>query len=107
MVKDKIIAAGPGGLGEAHRAHGRRAWSGGRLGQLGIGNIGAEVFRLAKPFGMKFIAHDPYADPKLAAELGVELVGLEELFRRSRRALGQRARSTTRPITSSTPSAWR
>ncbi len=51
------------------------------LGQLGIGNIGAEVFRLARPFEMKFIAHDPYADPKVAQELGVRLVGLEELFR--------------------------
>jgi D-3-phosphoglycerate dehydrogenase len=51
------------------------------LGQLGIGNIGAEVFRLARPFEMSFIAHDPYADPKVAQELGVRLVGLEELFR--------------------------
>ena len=51
------------------------------LGSLGIGNIGAEVFRLAKPFDMSFIAHDPYADPKVAGELGIELVGLEELFR--------------------------
>jgi D-3-phosphoglycerate dehydrogenase len=51
------------------------------LGQLGIGNIGAEVFRLARPFGMSFIAHDPYADPKVAKELGVRLVGLEDLFR--------------------------
>ena len=51
--------------------------------QLGIGNIGAEVFRLARPFGLKFIAHDPYQDPKVAAELGVELVGIEELFRRA------------------------
>jgi len=53
------------------------------LGSIGIGNIGAELFRLIKPFEMKLIAHDPYADPKLAAELGVELVGLEEVFRRS------------------------
>ena len=44
------------------------------LGSLGIGNIGAELFRLAKPFDMKFIAHDPYADKKVAAELGIELV---------------------------------
>ena len=51
------------------------------LGQLGIGNIGAEVFRLVRPFDMNFIAHDPYADPKVAQELGVRLVGLEELFR--------------------------
>ena len=53
------------------------------LGSLGIGNIGAEVFRMAKPFDMKFIAHDPYADKAMATELGIELVGLEELFARS------------------------
>jgi D-3-phosphoglycerate dehydrogenase len=53
------------------------------LGALGIGNIGAETFRLAKPFDMKFIAHDPYADRKVADELGIELVGLEDLFRRA------------------------
>ena len=53
------------------------------LGSIGIGNIGAELFRLIKPFDMKLIAHDPFADPKLAAELGVELVGLEDVFRRS------------------------
>jgi len=32
---------------------------------------------------MKFIAHDPYADKSVAAELGIELVGLEALFRRA------------------------
>ena len=53
------------------------------LGSLGIGNIGTEVFRMAKPFDMKFIAHDPYADTTVAAELGVELVGIEDLFRRA------------------------
>jgi D-3-phosphoglycerate dehydrogenase len=53
------------------------------LGSLGIGNIGAELFRMAKPFDMRFIAHDPYADQKVAAELGIELVGMEDLFKRS------------------------
>ena len=53
------------------------------LGSLGVGNIGAEMFRLARPFDMKFIAHDPYADPRTAAELGIELVALEDLFARS------------------------
>jgi len=53
------------------------------LGSLGIGNIGAEVFRMAKPFDMTFIAHDPFADKAVAAELGIELVGLEDLFRRA------------------------
>jgi phosphoglycerate dehydrogenase-like enzyme len=53
------------------------------LGSIGIGNIGAELFRLSKPFEMKLLAHDPYADPKLAAGLGVELVGLDQVFQRS------------------------
>jgi phosphoglycerate dehydrogenase-like enzyme len=30
---------------------------------------------------MRFIAHDPYVDPKVAGELGVRLVDLETLFR--------------------------
>lgn len=51
------------------------------LGQLGIGNIGAEVLRLAAPFGMRFLAHDPYVDPALARQLGVELVDMETLFK--------------------------
>jgi phosphoglycerate dehydrogenase-like enzyme len=53
------------------------------FGSLGIGNIGAETFRLLKPFDMKFIAHDPYADKRIAEELGIELVGLEDVFRRA------------------------
>ncbi|MFZ5676294.1 MAG: NAD(P)-dependent oxidoreductase [Pseudomonadota bacterium] len=53
------------------------------LGSIGIGNIGAEMFRMATPFDMKFIAHDPFADKKMAAELGIELVSLEDVFRRS------------------------
>ena len=32
---------------------------------------------------MKFIAHDPYADRSVAAELGIELVSLADAFRRA------------------------
>src|SRR5215475_2431154 len=53
------------------------------FGSLGVGNIGAETFRLAKPFDMRLIAHDPFADAASMAEIGVELVSIEELFRRS------------------------
>lgn len=53
------------------------------LGSLGLGNIGAELFRLAAPFNMRFIAHDPYVDPAVARSLGVELVDLDEVFRQS------------------------
>jgi phosphoglycerate dehydrogenase-like enzyme len=41
------------------------------------------MFRMAKPFDMRFIAHDPYADQAVATQLGIELVGLEEVFRQA------------------------
>ena len=82
MPKDRITRQGPEGWARRNEHMGVGLVDR-TLGQLGIGNIGAEVFRLAKPFGMKFIAHDPYADPKVAQELGVRLVGLEELFRQA------------------------
>ena len=37
--------------------------------------------RLARPLDMRFIAHDPYADPALAADLGVTLTDLDMVFR--------------------------
>lgn len=79
MIKDKITRMGPEGWAKRSDYMGL-GLTGRTLGQLGIGNIGAEVFRLASPLGMRFIAHDPFADPKLAAELGVSIVGLDELF---------------------------
>lgn len=54
------------------------------LGSVGVGNIGAEMFRLLEPFGLaRKIAFDPYAKPETAAQLGVELVDLETLFHTS------------------------
>jgi phosphoglycerate dehydrogenase-like enzyme len=82
LVKDKL--AREAATGFAKRSdHMGVGLVGRTLGALGIGNIGAELFRLVKPFDMKFIAHDPYADKKVASELGIELVSLEDLFRRS------------------------
>jgi phosphoglycerate dehydrogenase-like enzyme len=82
FAKDRITRQGPEGW--ARRSdHMGVGLVGRTFGSLGIGNIGAEAFRLAKPFDMKFIAHDPYADPAVASGLGVRLVGLEELFRES------------------------
>ena len=74
---------GPAAFDQRVRAHGRRPGGPARSARIGIGNIGAELFRLAKPFDMKFIAHDPFADKTVAAELGIELVSLDELFRRA------------------------
>lgn len=53
------------------------------FGSIGLGNIGREVFRLLKPFEMVHLAADPFVKPEDAADLGVELVDLETLMRRS------------------------
>lgn len=53
------------------------------LGVIGFGNIAREFIGLAKPLDMRIISHDPYANPELAAEMGVELVSLEELLAQS------------------------
>ena len=57
---------------------------GGRtLGSIGIGNISSELFRLLQPFGMRFLAYDPYASPELAESLNVELTELQTLLTES------------------------
>jgi phosphoglycerate dehydrogenase-like enzyme len=81
-IKDRLTREGPDGFNRRAQFMGC-GLVGRTLGSLGIGNIGAEMFRLAKPFDMAFIAHDPYAAPELAHELGVELVELDDVFRRS------------------------
>ncbi|MDI6758975.1 MAG: phosphoglycerate dehydrogenase [Candidatus Omnitrophota bacterium] len=53
------------------------------LGICGLGRIGSEVAKRAKSFGMKILAYDPYLSLGAAQEIGVELVELEELFKRS------------------------
>jgi phosphoglycerate dehydrogenase-like enzyme len=82
MIKDKLTRGGPETFNKRSE-HMGVGLVGRTLGSIGIGNIGAELFRLARPFDMKFIAHDPFADKKVAEELGIELVGLEDLFQRA------------------------
>lgn len=81
-IKEKLTRAGAAGF-QQRGAHMGVGLVGRVFGSLGAGNIGAEAFRLAKPFDMTFIAHDPFSDAEVMAELGVELVGIEDLFRRS------------------------
>jgi phosphoglycerate dehydrogenase-like enzyme len=82
FAKDRITRQGPEGWARRSE-HMGLGLVGRTFGSLGIGNIGAEAFRMARPFDMRFIAHDPYADPAVARELGVRMVGLEELFAES------------------------
>ncbi len=82
MVKDRLTREAAAGF--ARRGEHMGVGLVGRtLGSIGIGNIGAEMFRLAKPLDMRFIAHDPFADKRVAAELGIELVGLDDVFRQA------------------------
>ena len=53
------------------------------LGILGLGYIGQEVAKRARGFEMKIIASDPFVTPKIAADLGVSLVSLDELYAQS------------------------
>jgi len=82
LIKDRLTREAAAGF--ARRGEHMGVGLVGRtLGSVGIGNIGAELFRMIRPFDMKLIAHDPYADRGLAAQSGVQLVDLEELFRRA------------------------
>ena len=53
------------------------------LGVVGFGRIGQLVAHRMQAFGMNIIAFDPYLQPAKAAQLGVELVELDELLKRS------------------------
>ncbi|MDP2719036.1 MAG: phosphoglycerate dehydrogenase [Dehalococcoidia bacterium] len=53
------------------------------LGVVGLGNIGSEVAKRAKVFQMTVIAYDPLVSPERAGTLGVELVSLETLLKKS------------------------
>ena len=90
LIKDRLTRQGPPGWAKRVDFMGE-GLIGKTLGQLGMGNIGAEVFRMAAPFGMKFIAHDPYIDKAKAAELGVEVVVLRRALPPRRLPVGQRA----------------
>jgi phosphoglycerate dehydrogenase-like enzyme len=54
------------------------------IGTIGLGNIASEAVRLLCILDVRrFVAFDPYASPQHAAQLGVELVSLDELLRDS------------------------
>lgn len=57
--------------------------SGKTLGILGLGQVGREIAKRAQSFGLKTIGYDPVLSVEIAAKMGVELVSIEELLRRS------------------------
>ncbi|GAA3326355.1 D-2-hydroxyacid dehydrogenase family protein [Paeniglutamicibacter sulfureus] len=57
--------------------------SGKTLGVYGLGKLGSQVARIGQAFGMRVIAHSQNLTAERAAEVGVELVGEDELFARS------------------------
>jgi D-3-phosphoglycerate dehydrogenase len=53
------------------------------LGVVGMGQIGSHLAKLAQGVLMNVIAYDPYLAEERARKMGVELMGLHELFRRA------------------------
>jgi phosphoglycerate dehydrogenase-like enzyme len=53
------------------------------LGVLGLGNVGGEVARIGRAFGMKIVAWSQNLTGEAAAAAGAELVTKDELFRRA------------------------
>jgi D-3-phosphoglycerate dehydrogenase len=50
------------------------------VGIIGLGRIGALVTARLQPFGTNVVAYDPYVTSARAQQLGVRLVGLDELL---------------------------
>jgi phosphoglycerate dehydrogenase-like enzyme len=82
VAKDRIARTGSLGW-PARLDHHGMGLVGRTIGSVGVGNIGAEMFRLLKAFDVRMIAHDPYADPAVLAGLGIEAVSLQAVFERS------------------------
>jgi len=50
------------------------------VGLVGLGHVGQLVARRLAGFGVKVLAYDPYKSPDIAEDLGILLVGWEEIF---------------------------
>ena len=53
------------------------------LGVIGLGKIGREVARRCLGLDMRVVAYDPLLSPDVAAKANIELVELDELYRRA------------------------
>ena len=81
VIKDRLMRQGR--WAESTRYLGREPRAR-VVGTIGLGNIACEAVRLLKSFAVaEFLAFDPYVAPARAAEMRVQLVGLDELLRQS------------------------
>lgn len=78
-IKDALTRQGPAGFA-ARTDHMGLGLEGRVLASIGLGNIASEMFRLARPLGMRHIAHDPFARSDVAKAAEVELVDLQTAF---------------------------
>lgn len=78
LIKDHLIRSGRWGDTKDYMGMGL---VGKTLGLVGMGNIGKETFKLAKPFGMRHITYDPYVTKADAADVDAEIVSLEILMK--------------------------
>ena len=76
---DKVKLVRDGRWTEKAKYHGM-GLVGKTLGSIGIGNIGHEMFMLAKPFGMRHIAYDPYITQEAVADVDVKLVDMDTVL---------------------------
>ncbi len=53
------------------------------LGLIGMGQIGSYVAKLAQGWSMNVMGYDPYLSMERAQKMGIEVVGLTELFQRA------------------------
>ncbi len=50
------------------------------VGVVGLGRIGMLVAQRLSAFGVKLVAYDPYVQPARAAQMGIQMLGLDELL---------------------------
>ena len=80
FVKDRLTRGGRWAEKTSHMGMGL---VGRTLGLVGAGNIGREIMRLARPFGLNVLAADPNVDEAAVAAEGGRLVDLETVLRES------------------------
>ena len=77
LIKDRLTRTGNWNQRLDHMGQGLSQRT---LGVVGVGNIGKEVFRVAKHLDMNFIGYDPYTKQESVDSLGVQLRSLDALM---------------------------